>query len=71
MKIIKKDYFNFNLKLPELRQQKLKGYLVRSRSKCVDDGEKVTNYVCNLEKQHISSKSLKFIEKQDGTKIFI
>ena len=39
---------------------------MRSRSKRIDEGEKMTKYFCNLVKQHNASKSIKCLEKHNG-----
>ena len=41
-----------------LRQRKLEGVRIRSKAKWVDEGEKVTNYFCNLEHRHFVSKCM-------------
>ena len=43
--------------LEKLRDYKLKGHLVRSRLKWLDEGEKPTNFFCNLEKQNLTEKN--------------
>ena len=58
-----------NYELEKIRSEKLKGFFVRSCPKWIDNGEKVTRYFCNLEKQHNSTKSISFIEKQNGETI--
>ena len=39
-----------------IREQKLKGSLIRSRVKWVEQGEKPTKYFCNLENRNFTSK---------------
>ena len=41
--------------------------LTRSRARWIGEGEKVTNYFCNLAKRHCTSKIIRTIEKMDGT----
>ena len=50
-----------------IRMEKLKGNLIRARAQYIDQGEKPTNFFCNLEKHHNANKSIPFIEKEDGT----
>ena len=56
--------------LENLRKEKLHGSFIRSRANWVDSGEKVTKYFCNLEKQNIASKTIPFIETEDGNHLF-
>ena len=57
-------------RLEDIRTIKNKGILMRARSKWIEDGEKNTKYFCNLEKKHVCDKTIPFIEKEDGSKIF-
>jgi len=41
--------------LETIRQEKLKGKIVRSRVKWITEGEKPTNYFCTLESKHYTS----------------
>ena len=52
--------------LENLRKEKLHGSFIRFRANWVDSGEKVTKYFCNLEKQNIASKTIPFLETEDG-----
>ena len=56
--------------LENLRKETLHGSFIRSRANWVDSGEKVTKYFCNLEKQNIASKTILFIETEDGNHLF-
>lgn len=56
--------------LNALRAEKVKGHIIRSRAQYIDMGEKPTNFFCQLEKMNSSSKSIPFIEKDDGSLIF-
>lgn len=50
--------------LENLRNNKLKGALVRSRGKWIEEGEKPTRYFLNLENRHyVSKKITKLIDK--------
>ena len=42
--------------LESIREQKLKGSLIRSRVKWIEQGEKPTKYFCNLENRNFTSK---------------
>lgn len=53
--------------LYELRQEKLKGNLVRSRADYIDKGERPTKYFCGLEKHNYIAKSMQQLQKDDGT----
>ena len=44
--------------MKKLRQRKLDGVRIRSKAKWVDEGEKVTNYFCNLENRDFVSKCM-------------
>ena len=48
----------------ELRQEKLKGHIIRSKSEYIDKGEKPTKLFCGLEKNRIICPKL---ERSDGT----
>ena len=45
----------------------MQGYLIRSRAQIIEDDEKPTNYFCNLEKHHFTSKITPNLEKSNGT----
>ena len=51
----------------ELRQEKLKGHIIRSKSEYIDKGEKPTNFFCGLEKHNYVSKTMPKLERTDGT----
>ncbi|MCU7801406.1 MAG: reverse transcriptase family protein, partial [gamma proteobacterium symbiont of Lucinoma myriamae] len=53
--------------LYDIRQEKLKGYIIRSRAQYIDKGEKPTKYFCGLEKHNYVSKTMPKLEKEDGT----
>ena len=53
--------------LINIRQQKLKGHMLRSKAQYIDEGEKPTKYFCGLEKHNYISKIICKIEKEDGT----
>ena len=49
---------NKRTELKKLKQRKLEGVRIRSKAKWVDEGEKVTNYFCNLENRNFVSKCI-------------
>ena len=54
--------------LVNLRKVKMDGILLRSKAKWAAEGEKVSQYFCNLEKRHFVSKQMyKLISKQGKT----
>ena len=55
--------------LENVRESKLKGSLIRSRAKWMEDGEKPTKYFCSLESNHYTNKSIPFIELENGAKL--
>ena len=55
--------------LLEMRNEKLKGHYIRSRSKWIQEGEKPTKYFCNLEYLNYSSKLITKIQLENGTEV--
>ena len=53
--------------MENLRQEKLYGHFTRARANWIENGERATKYFCNLEKQHIASKDILFLVKDDGS----
>ena len=45
----------------------MQGYLVRSRANIIENGEKPSQYFCNLESHNYSSKIINVIEQENGT----
>ena len=60
---IKKD------ELQTLREKKLKGTLIRSRAKWVDQGEKASKYFCSLENRNFVSKRMSSIIDNEGNEV--
>ena len=58
LKILKQKSMNWNL-------LEMKGKLVRSRAKWVDEGEKPTKYFCGLESKNYTSKIIPKVEKDN------
>ena len=54
------------MELMEIRKTKLKGQLVRSRAKWVEDGEKPSKYFCNMESRNYHSKLITKLETEQG-----
>ena len=55
--------------LINIRHEKLKGHMIRSRAQYIDQGEKPTKYFCALEKHNYVSKTITNLELSNGTKI--
>ena len=68
--INKERLLSLQEELNVLRSNKLKGAFVRSRSIWIENGDKNTQYFCNLEKQNAINKSMPFIEKDNGIFIY-
>jgi exonuclease III len=52
--------------LEDIRIEKLKGALIRSKAKWIDESEKPTEYFCSLEKRNYTNKIIQRVEKEDG-----
>ena len=50
----------------QLRQKELDGMIVRSRTKWLCEGEKNTEYYCNLEKRNVVQKAMCFTQNGEG-----
>lgn len=55
--------------LLNLRKEKLKGHFIRAKAKWIEEGEKPTNYFCNMESRNYYSKLIAKIEKENGENI--
>ena len=55
--------------LEEIRKERLRGSLIRSRSKWIDEGEKPTKYFCNLETRNYVSKIIPRLTLDDGSDV--
>ena len=52
--------------LEALRKKKMEGVKLRSKAKWVDEGEKVTQYFCNLENRNFTSKCMPTLISNTG-----
>jgi hypothetical protein len=52
--------------LEVLRKRKVDGIVIRSRVKWINEGEKVSNYFCNLENRNFLDKAMHCIERESG-----
>ena len=52
------------IELEELRRKRMEGMLTRSRARWVGEGEKVSKYICNLNKRHYTRKIIRKIERE-------
>jgi hypothetical protein len=55
-----------NQELIALRENKMKGVLLRSKAKWIAEGEKVTKYFCSLEKRHFINKRMTKLNNKKG-----
>ena len=53
-------------KLENLRQEKLKGIMMRAKVKWIEEGEKPTKYFCSLEKRNYVNKTIYRIKDKEG-----
>ena len=58
---------NLKTELYDIRNDKLKGFMIRSKAQYIDQGEKPTKYFCGLEKHNYTSKIIGQVEKDDGS----
>ena len=54
------------LELCKLREENMKGFLVRSRANNIENGEKPSQFFCNLETNNFTNKVINVIEKDNG-----
>ena len=57
------------IKLEKLREQSLKGHLIRSSIQWVSQGKKPTKYFCSLEHHNYTEKTVKKVIKKDRTEV--
>ena len=65
---VENETLNFKQEqLKNIREKRMEGVLLRSKARWILDGEKVSNYFCNLEKRHYISKNMaKLIDAQEN-----
>ena len=56
--------------LQEIRDGKLKGMLIRSRARWVEEGEKASRYFCSLENRNFVSKRMSSLINNEGRELF-
>ena len=56
-----------NLKI--FREKKINGMMARAKARWQAEGEKCTNYFCNLEKKHYSDKIMPKLIDENGEEI--
>ena len=52
--------------LENVRREKIKGIIVRSRVRWAEEGEKPTKYFCSLESRNYINKTISRVEKDNG-----
>ena len=55
--------------LVSIREIRMKGVLIRSKARWVEDGEKISSYFCNLEKRNYTNKRITKLTNHDETQI--
>ena len=56
--------------LENIHKHKLRGHIVRARSKWIEEGEKPSTYFCSLEARNFTSKQIPKIEKENGCLLY-
>ena len=56
-------------KLEKLRQEKMKGHIIRCKTKWIEEGEKPTSYFLNLESRNFTNKIITKLEIDDGNTV--
>ena len=57
---------NKKCELENIRKEKIKGKIIRSRIQWVEEGEKPTSYFCGLESKNFTNKIIPKVEKENG-----
>ena len=52
--------------LENVRREKIKGIIVRSRVRWAEEGEKPTKYFCSVESRNYINKTISRVEKDNG-----
>jgi hypothetical protein len=63
----KTSFENDKRELVKIRDHRMKGVLLRSRARWVEDGEKVSKYFCSLEKRNYVNKYINKLTLEDGS----
>ena len=58
------EYHNIKIEMKQIEQEKTQGYILRSKAKWYEEGEKSTKYFLNLVKSSKGNFTLIFIQKQ-------
>ena len=53
--------------LEKLRKTKIAGHIIRARAQWLNEGERPTKFFCSLEKTQYTEKTIRKIEKSDGS----
>ena len=61
------EYNNLKEEMDLIYQKKGKGSIIRSKCKCIEQGEKPTAFFFNLEKRNYNRKSIKKLQGLEGT----
>ena len=64
------DLEDCKLRLRELRENKIRGLMIRSRVNWLQNGEKPSRYFTRLENRNFTSKRMSFLEKENGDIIY-
>ena len=56
--------------LLKIREKRMEGVMIRAKVRWIEDGEKPTNYFCNLENRNFTSKIMKSIITNTGEETF-
>ena len=52
--------------LEKIRNKKIRGSYIRSRAKWIEEGEKPSKYICNLESKNFINKQISKLELENG-----
>ena len=55
------------VELENLRKEKVRGHMIRTRLQWLNEGEKPTSFFCKLESKHCTEKTMKKIQTNSGT----
>ena len=66
---VRQEILNTEQKLIDYREKKINGIMARAKARWEAEGEKCTNYFCNLEKRHYNEKLISKIITENGDEI--